>query len=227
MSDISSTTRFPKRALICMAQTSTNTGAHMTETPSRTTEHPIHPMFLERWSARSFPGETMPEADLLTMFEAARWAQSASNVQPWRFSYALRNDPSWPTYLDFLVEGNQPWADKAAALVIVASRKRTAPTDGSEPKPIHTHSLDAGAALQAFTLQATLLGYVAHPMAGIHADKIRAAFGIPEEDYKIEAMIAVGRLAPAEMLPERFRGREVRSQRKPMAEIVFKGGFGG
>lgn len=196
-----------------------------TEANNRKADHPIHPIFLERWSARSFPGEAMPEADLLTMFEAARWAQSASNHQPWRFSYALRTDPNWQQYVDFLTEGNQPWAQNAAALVIVASKLKTSPTDGSEPRPIYTHSLDAGAAMQTFTLQASLMGYIAHPMAGIHAGKIREELGIAEDEYKVEAAIAVGRLAPRDMLSERFRGREVQSQRKPLSEIVFKGTF--
>lgn len=197
----------------------------MTEVNNRKADHPINPIFLERWSARSFPGEPMPEGDLLTMFEAARWAQSASNNQPWRFSYALRTDANWQQYVEFLAEGNQPWSQNAAALVIVASKLKTSPTDGSEPRPIRTHSLDAGAALQAFTLQAAMLGYIAHPMAGIHADKIRAELGIPEEEYMVEAAIAIGRLAPKEMLSERFRGREIQSQRKPLSEIVFKGSF--
>ncbi len=194
------------------------------EANNRKADHPIHPIFLERWSPRSFTGEAMPEADLLTMFEAARWAQSASNQQPWRFSYALRTDANWQQYVDFLVEGNQPWAQNAAALVIV-SKLKTSPADGSAPKPIYTHSLDVGAAMQAFTLQATLMGYVAHPMAGIHTGKIREDLGIPEDEYKVEAAIAVGWLAPKEMLSERFRGREVQSQRKPLAETVFKGRF--
>ncbi|MDB5523508.1 MAG: nitroreductase-like protein [Rhizobium sp.] len=197
----------------------------MTETNNRSADFPIDPIFLERWSARSFPGEPMPEDDLLTMFEAARWSHSSGNGQPWRFSYTLRTEPNWQQYVDFLTEGNQPWAQHAGALVIVISKLRTSPTDGSEPKPIRTHSLDTGAALQSFTLQAALMGYVAHPMAGIHADRIRAELGISEADYMAEAAIAVGRLAPREMLSERFRGREVQSQRKPLSEILFKGSF--
>jgi nitroreductase len=195
----------------------------MTEINNRKADHPIDPIFLKRWSARSFTGEPMPEEDLLTMFEAARWSQSASNMQPWRFSYAMRTDDNWQAYLDFLVEGNQAWSQNAAAIVVVTSRLHTTPTDGSEPKPIRTHALDTGAALQSFTLQAAMLGYIAHPMAGIVHDKIRAELGIAEADYAIHAAISVGRLAPPEMLSERFRSREVQSQRKPLAEIVFKG----
>jgi len=197
----------------------------MTQINNRKADHPIDPVFLQRWSARSFPAESMPEADLLTMFEAARWAQSASNNQPWRFSYAMRGDADWARYLDFLVEGNHAWAVNASALVIVTSRLHTAPADGSEPRPIRTHSLDTGAAMQAFTLQATMMGYIAHPMAGIHADRISAELGIPTSDYMIEAAVAIGRLAPKEALSERFRGREIQSQRKPLSEIVFRGGF--
>jgi len=197
----------------------------MNEINNRKADYPINPIFLERWSARSFTGEPMPEADLLTMFEAARWSQSSGNGQPWRFSYTLRTEPNWQQYADFLVEGNQAWAHNASALVICISKLRTSPTDGSEPRRIPTHSLDTGAAMQSFTLQASMMGYIAHPMAGIHADKIRAELGFAEEDYVAEAAIAVGRLAPREMLSERFRGREVQSQRKPMSEILFKGSF--
>jgi len=198
----------------------------MTEINNRKSDYPINPVFLERWSARSFTGVPMPEEDLMTMFEAARWSQSAMNLQPWRFTYTLRTEPDWQKYVDLLVEGNQPWCQNASAMVFVFSKLLTDPTDGSERRPIRTHSLDTGAAMQSFTLQAAMLGYIAHPMAGILADKILAEFGVSAEEYKVEAGIAVGKLAPAEMLPERFRGREVQSQRKPLADIVFKGRFG-
>ena len=197
----------------------------MTEANNRKANYFIDPIFLERWSARSFTGETMPEEDLLTMFEAARWSQSSGNGQPWRFSYTLRTEPNWQQYVDFLVEGNSAWAQNASALVICISKLRNHQVDGSEPKPIRTHSLDLGASMQSFTLQARMMDYIAHPMAGIHADKIREALGFDAEDYVAEAAIAIGRLAPPEMLSERFRGREIQSQRKPMSEILFKGKF--
>jgi nitroreductase len=197
----------------------------MTETNNRKADYSINPIFLERWSARSFTGETMPEEDLLTMFEAARWSQSSGNGQPWRFSYTLRTEPNWQQYVDFLVEGNSAWAQNASALVICISKLRNHQADGSEPKPIRTHSLDLGASMQSFTLQARMMDYIAHPMAGIHADKIRQVLGFGAEDYVAEAAIAIGRLAPPEMLSERFRGREIQSQRKPMSDILFKGSF--
>jgi len=194
-------------------------------TDERKPDHAINPIFTTRWSARSFTGETMPEEDILSMFEAARWAHSSANRQPWRFTYAMRGDANFEQYVHFLDDGNQEWAHKAAAVVIVISARRTKPTDGSAPRNIGTHSLDTGCALQSFTLQAAMMGYIAHPMAGILVGKIREELGIPEDEYKVEAAIAVGRLAPREMLSERFRGREVQSQRRPLSEIVFKGTY--
>jgi nitroreductase len=196
-------------------------------TEERKPDHKIEPIFIERWSARSFTGETMPEEDILTMFEAARWAHSSSNRQPWRFSYVLRGDTRFEQFLHFLDDGNQQWAHKAAALVIVISQRHTKPTDGSAPRNIGTHSLDTGCALQSFTLQAAMLGYVAHPMAGILPEKIREELGIDDADYKVECGIAIGRLAPKEELPERFRDREKKSQRRPLAETIFRGEFKG
>lgn len=191
----------------------------------RTPGHAIDPIFLKRWSARSFTGDTMPEEDILTMFEAARWAHSSANRQPWRFTYALRGDANFDRYVHFLDSGNQEWAYKAAAVVIVISARRTKPTDGSAPRNIGTHSLDTGCALQSFTLQAAMLGYIAHPMAGVLPEKIREELGFSDEDYKVEAAIAVGRLAPASELPERFQEREKKSGRKPLLETVFRGEF--
>jgi nitroreductase len=196
-------------------------------TDERKPGHPVNPIFLERWSARSFTGETMPEADLLTMFEAARWAHSASNRQPWRFTYALRGDAEFERYVHFLDDGNKQWGHKAAAIVVVISAKFTTPTDGSEPRPIGTHSLDTGAALQSFTLQAAMLGYVAHPMAGIEKERIAADLGIDQEHYRIEAAVAIGKLADKELLPEKFQDREKKSGRRPLDGTAFRGMFRG
>lgn len=196
-------------------------------TDQRMPDHAIDPIFLERWSARSFTGETMPEEDMLSMLEAARWAHSAANRQPWRFVYAMRGDANFEQFVNYLDSGNREWGHKAAAIVIVLSQKRTKPTDGSEPRPIGSHSLDTGCALQSFTLQAAMMGYIAHPMGGILYDRIRDELGIEEDDFKIEAGVAMGRLAPKEELPERFREREKKSDRRPLAETAFRGAFKG
>lgn len=196
-------------------------------TDERQPDHPINPIFHERWSARSFTGETMPVKDIHSMFEAARWAHSSANRQPWRFTYALRGDANFERYVHFLDEGNREWAHKAAAVVIVLSARHTKPTDGSAPRAIGTHSLDTGCALQSLTLQAAMMGYIAHPMGGVLPEKIREELGFSDEDYKVECGIAIGRLAPKEELPERFREREKKSQRRPLDETVFRGHFEG
>ncbi|HSB96549.1 MAG TPA: nitroreductase family protein, partial [Spongiibacteraceae bacterium] len=98
----------------------------MTSASPRTTEHAIASQFIERWSPRSFTSEALPESTLLTFFEAARWAPSASNHQPWRFIYSLRDSDSWETFIDLLAENNRAWAHRAAALVVIVS-KSTAP----------------------------------------------------------------------------------------------------
>jgi nitroreductase len=195
---------------------------------ARKPDHAINDIFVRRWSARSFTGEIMPEEDLLTMFEAARWAHSSSNRQPWRFSYAMRGDQNFDQFVQFLDDGNQQWAHRAAAVVIVLSAKFTTPVDGSAPRPIGTHSLDTGCALQSLTLQAAMMDYIAHPMAGIEKERIATGLGIDQERYKIECGIAIGRLGPPEQLSERNRAQEEkRSQRKPLDEMVFKGTFRG
>jgi nitroreductase len=196
-------------------------------TDQRRPDHPINAIFHERWSARSFTGETMPIADIETMFEAARWAHSSANRQPWRFSFALRGDANFEQFVSFLDDGNREWAHKAAAVVIVISARKTKPTDGSAPRPIGSHSLDTGCALQSFTLQASMLGYIAHPMGGVLPEKIREELGFSDDDFKVECGIAIGKLAPKEQLPERFQEREKKSNRKPLDEFVFHGDFRG
>src|SRR3954452_10072684 len=87
----------------------------------RQPDHPVDPLFLARWSPRAFDGSELPEEDLLTLFEAARWAPSAFNSQPWRFLYARRGDENWPLFLSLLIPWNQSWAHSASALVYILS----------------------------------------------------------------------------------------------------------
>jgi len=126
------------------------TAGNMADTASVTSripEYPIDPLFLERWSPRAFDGSPLPEADLQAMFEAARWAPSAFNSQPWHFLYARRGDANWARFLSLLIPWNQSWAHSASVLVYIVSD--TLPmTDRKtgEPAPSTTHSFDAGAA---------------------------------------------------------------------------------
>ena len=125
--------------------------------PPRQTDHEIDPLFVERRSPRAFTGEAVPESELLRMFEAARWAPSAYNSQPWRFLYALRDTPDWQVFFDLIVPGNQKWVKDTGAIVILVSN--TQMKVGDELKPSWSHSLDAGAASANFQLQAIRQGW--------------------------------------------------------------------
>ena len=152
----------------------------MTATSPRRADYPIEPIFLERWSPRAFGADAISDADLHSVFEAARWAPSASNMQPWRFFYARRDTPAFATFLGLLVPGNQAWAKNAAALMILASQKSFIPPGKSEPVESRTHSFDAGAAWGFLALQALRLGYVTHAMAGFDVPRAASELGMPE-----------------------------------------------
>ena len=196
----------------------------MTNSNSRESQYPIDSLFLDRWSPRAFTNETMPEADLLTMLEAAHWAPSSSNHQPWRFVYALRGSQHWERFLDLLIEFNQGWAKSAAALLFVVSRTHTGELGSAEQKPNYTHSFDAGTAWGFLSLQARLSGYYAHGMGGIHLDRIPEALDIPE-GYRVEAGVAIGKIGDKNQLPEKLREREFPSHRKPLSDVAFNGTF--
>jgi nitroreductase len=186
---------------------------------NRVPEHPVDPLFLNRWSPRAFTGEALSVDTLMRLFEAARWAPSSGNGQPWRFLYARRETPAWDRFFGLLTPGNQVWAHRAAALVVVVSA-----TTRANGKPIATHSFDAGAAWMSLALQARLMGLVAHGMEGYDKERAVAELGLPA-DHVPEAMIALGVYGKPEDLPEEKRAGEIPSQRKPLAEIVFEGGW--
>jgi nitroreductase len=187
----------------------------------RQQDHNIAPLFVNRWSPRAMSGEELSEAELMPLFEAARWAPSSYNNQPWRFLYARRNTPHWPVFFDLLIEGNQRWATNAAALVVIVSSTRLE-RDGSFAR---THTFDAGASWENLALQATASGLVVHGMQGFDYDKAKRVLGVPD-GFEVEAMVAIGKPGRIEDLSERLQAREVPSPRKSLAEIVFEGGFG-
>lgn len=196
----------------------------MTDTAIRATEYPIDAVFTRRWSPRAFDGSALAEADILPLFEAARWAPSAYNMQPWRFLYALRGDAHWDAFLDVLVPFNRGWAQSASALIFILSDGKVRDTDGSAKGDSYSHSFDAGAAWAMLALQATLNGLHVHGMTGIEMDKAAAALAVPD-GFRIEAAVAVGRIGDPEALPEGLREREMPSPRKTVAEIAFAGPF--
>ena len=198
----------------------------MTETNHRRSDYPIDPLFLERWSPRAFTGEAIGHADLMTMFEAARWAASSYNSQPWRFLWARRDTPHWQTFFDLLNPFNQGWAKQASALVVLVSNSLMTPPGSDREVPSHSHSLDTGAASANFALQATRMGWHVHGMVGFDIERAFAALGVPQ-GHRVEAAYAVGRRGDKAMLPESLQAREAPNDRRPLAEIALEGGFPG
>ena len=187
---------------------------------SRSSTYPIEPVFLQRWSPRAFTGEAISEETLLALLEAARWAPSANNAQPWRFIYLLPDSPDWQGLLNTLNENNRRWAPQASAfLVLLSIRPGT-----SEPAPLYSHSLDAGAAWAYLALQAEASGWSTHPIGGYDRAALQVLLGVPE-GYRLETLVAVGKRGHAEGLPDDLRSREQPTPRRPLTEIVAKDRF--
>ena len=189
----------------------------MTTSNGRTADHPIAPLFLDRWSPRDFTGEAISDADLLTILEAARWAPSSSNLQPWRFLYARRETPDWALFLDPISDGNKRWVNDTAVLIAILSKRTRQPKDGP-PVASYSHSFDAGAAWAQLALQASLLGWAAHAMGGFDVERATAALSVPA-DYRMEVMVAIGRYRTDPDAPAKPNARA------PLSSLVREGRF--
>lgn len=187
---------------------------------SRKAQYPIHPIFLNRWSPRSMTGEEIPEKELLSLFEAARWAPSSYNNQPWRYIYAKKETKAFQTFLNFLVEFNQKWAKNAAALVVMISCN----IFEKNQKPSQTHSFDAGAAWENLSLEGTARGYVVHGMQGFDYALAKKQLQIPDT-YTVEAMAAIGKRGSKDLLDPEMAEKEKPSDRLPLEKIVMEGIF--
>jgi len=190
----------------------------------RVSEYPIDPQFTQRWSPRAFNGEAITEETLLSFFEAARWAPSSFNSQPWRFLYARRDTPNWPRYLGLLSEFNRGWAQSASALVVILSKTTVASSTGGADRPALCHTFDAGAAWGHLALQASLSGWHAHGIAGFDKDLTRQELGVPE-DFAVQIAVAIGKPGDISILPESLQAREMPSLRRPLSELVAEGDF--
>ena len=194
----------------------------MTSFEGRTSDHPVAQIFLERWSPRAFTGEAIPPAEFMTILEAARWAPSSYNSQPWRFLYAHRDTPHWAGLLGLLGASNQSWASRAAVLMVALSKTTMAPAGTDVPS--HSHSFDAGAAWQSIALQATMLGWHAHGMVGLDMPRAASELGIPD-GYRVECAIAIGRRGDKSLLPEPVQAREAPNGRNTVESFAFEGAF--
>jgi len=180
----------------------------------------IHPLILNRWSPRSMTAEPLTDADLAPLFEAARWAPSSYNNQPWRFLYGKKGTAAWPLFFNLMVEFNQGWAKNAGALVLVISKT----TFDHNNKPCRTHSFDAGAAWMALALEGAGRGLVVHGMEGFDYERAKKDLKIPD-DHQVEALVAIGKRAPITQLAEELQKKEAPSTRKGAAEISKEGSF--
>ncbi len=185
----------------------------------RSTSLPIDPLFLRRWSPRAMSGAPVTREQLLPLLEAARWAPSGGNGQPWRFAYALAGTPHFARFLDTLAPFNREWCVRAGALVLVAARMVR---DDGKPSPLAP--FDAGAAWMGLALQGTQSGLVVHAMAGFEREGMRAAAALPA-GLEPMVMVAIGHPGRVEDLPERVREREHPSDRLPLEALVVEGRF--
>lgn len=188
----------------------------------RHTEAPVDTQFTQRWSPRAFTQETMLEGELMTLFEAARWAPSTSNTQPWRFVYGLRGTPGFQAILGSLVPFNQAWAQHAAVLVAVLSATESMAPGTTEFKPSPNHAFDTGAAWMSLALQAEKLGWRTHAMGGFDKDALRTAIGVPPR-LAIQCVVAIGRQGDKSQLDAALQAREEPNGRQPLSAMVAQG----
>ncbi|SDJ99569.1 nitroreductase family protein [Sediminibacillus albus] len=185
----------------------------------RKAQYDIDPLFINRWSPRSFKADKeVPEDVLLSIFEAARWAPSALNIQPWKFILA-RTKKDREKFNSFIMEGNRIWCEKAPVLALIISKKTNDKIGDNA-----THAFDTGAAWGYLSLQASQKGLITHPMGGFDREKAREVLNIPE-DYAIHAVVAIGYQGEKEALPEKLQEREQPSDRRPLQESIHEGTF--
>jgi nitroreductase len=186
-------------------------------------DHPIHELLAKRWSPYAFADRPVSDADLRSVFEAARWAASSYNEQPWSYIVATKANPAaFERLLSCLVEGNQAWAQVAPVIALGCTRLHF--TRNNKPNAAAVH--DLGLASASLTLEATARGLVVHQMIGILPDHARVLYRIPEGVQPLTGL-AIGYVADPTALPEKYRERDLAPRsRKALAEFVFGGEWG-
>ena len=174
---------------------------------------PIHELLQQRFSPRAFENRSVSKETIRSLLEAARWAASSFNEQPWRFIVATEDDPAdFEKLLGCLVPGNQDWAKSAPVLMLSVAKLTFTRNDKPNRHAYH----DVGLAVSQLIVQATALGLYVHQMAGFDVDRARQSFGIPE-GFDPVAAIAIGYSAEA---------APASRTRRPQAELAFKGTWG-
>jgi nitroreductase len=186
-------------------------------------DHPVHDLIAQRWSPYGFADRRVSEADLRSIFEAARWAPSSYNEQPWRYVVATKEHPAeFARLLSCLVEANQAWAQAAPVLALGCTSLNF--TRNNKPNAASVH--DLGLASASLSLEATARGLFVHQMIGILPEKARELYRIPADVQPLTAL-AIGYAADPDSLPETLRARDVAARtRRPLAEFLFSGQWG-
>lgn len=191
----------------------------MKTTNNRSTKYEVNDLFLNRYSPRAMSGENITKEELMTLFEAARWAPSSMNEQPWRFIYAFSSTLEFEKMFSFLAESNKVWAQKASVIVLIISKNNF-----SNGTPSPSHSFDTGAAWENLALQATNMNLATHGIGGFDYALAKKELEITDE-YTLEMMLVIGKPGKIEDLPKALQKRESPAQRKELEEIVFEGKF--
>ncbi|MFC4099472.1 nitroreductase family protein [Paenibacillus xanthanilyticus] len=181
----------------------------------RETDHAVTPLFLNRWSPRSFADTPVAEETLLTVLEAGRWSPSSNNLQPWRFIVA-KTPEQLELFQSFIVPGNRAWTDRAPVLLLLASNPLR---DNGEPNG--SHAFDTGAAWASIALQAQALGLIAHAVGGFDRAKAKETLELPD-GLELHAVVALGYRGGLETLDPKFHEREVPSGRRPLQESLIE-----
>jgi nitroreductase len=187
--------------------------------PARTPEHDVDPLFVNRWSPRAFRPDPVPRNVLDSMVEAARWAPSSMNLQPWRF--IIGQGETRASWNDLLMGFNQAWAPNAPVMVWVVARKTFGPGTHQPADTPNRHALfDTGAATVQFVLEGERHGVKAHYLGGVDVKRAHERLGLGPDDELVCALV-LGYPAEAETLPEALRAREKPSDRKS-ANIIAR-----
>ncbi|TCI05464.1 hypothetical protein EZV61_05860 [Corallincola luteus] len=187
---------------------------------NRDADDGVSDIFSRRWSPRAFRKQTIPPHVLTTIFDAARWAPSCFNAQPWRF-ITNQNEKDFDKFLSLLVDSNQTWAKHASVIGFVIAQRHF-PTNG---KTNEWAQFDCGAAWMSMTLQAAMFGLYSHGMGGIKKQAVYAALAIPEDKYEVVCGFAIGAMAPPETLPDELAKREQPSERLRLTDVWHCGKF--
>lgn len=187
---------------------------------ARTPEHPVLPLFVNRWSPRAFSVQPVARETLDSMVEAARWAPSSINLQPWRFFITNEPGATRDAWNEAVGAGNRAWSDKAPVLVWVVARKTMGPNPYAPPEKANSHAwFDTGAATIQFVLEGERHGLKSHYMGGVDRAKAHSVLGLDDE-HEVICALAIGHPGDASQLAEGYRARETPSQRKPHAAIA-------